>query len=93
MEIKARKIEPKYVEIELVGEDIAFADAIKEILLQYKDVEFAAARLEHPQIGNPVIMLRTKSKDAMQLLQDAVAKLKKDAEDFRSAFKSSKKTK
>ncbi|MFH1307175.1 MAG: DNA-directed RNA polymerase subunit L [Candidatus Micrarchaeota archaeon] len=93
MELKLKKLEKNYLEIELINEDVALADSLREILLEYKDVEFAAAKMEHPQIGNPVIILRTKGKDALELLEDAVGKLKKNADEFKAALKSAKKPK
>ncbi|PIT84431.1 hypothetical protein COU37_03500 [Candidatus Micrarchaeota archaeon CG10_big_fil_rev_8_21_14_0_10_45_29] len=93
MKINPIKIEPNYVEIQIEGEDIGLAGAIKDILLEYKDVEFCAAQMDHPQIGHPVIMLRTKTKNALEMLIDAVEKVGKEAEDFKDALKASKKSK
>ncbi|MFA5108645.1 MAG: RpoL/Rpb11 RNA polymerase subunit family protein [Candidatus Micrarchaeia archaeon] len=91
MELKIRKQEAHYLEIELVGEDIAFAESIKEILIENKDVEFASATLEHPQVASPLIVLRTKSKNALELLADAVDQLKESADEFKAALKTAKK--
>jgi len=93
MKINPIKIEPNYVEIQLEGEDIGIAGAIKEILVEYKDVEFCAAKMDHPQVGHPVIILRTKTKNALEMLIDAAEKVGKEAEDFKDALKAAKKTK
>ena len=49
--------------------------------------------MEHPQIGSPAIILRTKNKNPIELLIDAVSELKGNAEEFKDALKSAKKPK
>lgn len=93
MELKVRTSQENYIELELVGEDIAFADAIREILIQNKDVEFAASKKEHPQVSSPVIYLRTKSKNPLDLLLKAVSELKEKTDEFHDALKGAKKPK
>ena len=91
MNLKIRASEPNYVEIELVGEDISFANTIKEMLLKDSDVEFAACRMDHPQVGNPIIHVRTKKKDPLPLIKDAVKEMKKDVSEFKASMKEKKK--
>jgi DNA-directed RNA polymerase subunit L len=91
MNLKMRASEPNYVEIELVGEDISFANTIKEILIKDSDVEFAACKQEHPQVGHPVIYVRTKKKSPLPLIKDALKEMKKEAADFKASMKEKKK--
>ena len=93
MELKFRQNQPDYLEIEFVGEDYGLPDALRELLVEEKDVEFVACKMEHPQVGNPILYLRTKGKKALDLLEDAVATLKKEATGFKSAIKAAKKAK
>lgn len=93
MKVNAKKIEPNYVEVQFEGEDIGMANCVKEVLLEYKDVEFCSAKMDHPQVGHPVIILRTKTKNALEMLIDAVEKVGKNAEEFKDALKASKKAK
>lgn len=93
MNLDVKKLEKNYIEIALVDEDISLADSLREIVTNDKDVEFASARLEHPQIGHPVLAIRTKTKDPIDLLIDAAAKLKIEADEFKDALKAAKKTK
>lgn len=90
MKINVKANEPHYLEIELEGEDIGLANALREILIEDKDVEFAASKLEHPQISPPTLLLRTRSKKAFDVFGAAVDKLHKDAAQFRTALKSAK---
>lgn len=93
MQLNFRQNEPHYIEVEFNGEDYAFPDALREILLGKKDVEFVACRMEHPQVGFPILYLRTKTKKAIDLLEEAAAELKEQIGDFKSALKSAKKPK
>jgi DNA-directed RNA polymerase subunit L len=93
MNIDVKKIEKNYVEILLVGEDISLAEALREILVEDKEVEFVATKLEHPQASHPMLILRTKTKDAIDMLIEASAKLKENCEEFKTALKQTKKTK
>ncbi|MCX8196959.1 MAG: DNA-directed RNA polymerase subunit L [Candidatus Micrarchaeota archaeon] len=95
MEIKIAKKEKDYIEIELHGEDvdIGFPNAIKEILLEDENVEFAACRHDHPLIAPPVLMVRVKEGSPVSALKSAIKKLRKQAVEFKELAKSAKKTK
>ena len=93
MNVDVKKLEKNYLEIVLTDQDISLADSLREIVVEDKDVEFASAKLEHPQIGHPLIIIRTKSKDALELLIKAVSQLKGNADEFKAALKDSKKSK
>jgi DNA-directed RNA polymerase subunit L len=93
MKLNVKTMEANYLEIELEGEDIGLPHALREILIEDKDVEFAACKNDHPQVGQPVIILRTKSKKAIDVLESAVDKLKKQAKEFGSELSSAKKAK
>jgi len=93
MKLNVKTMEPHYLEIELEGEEHSIPNALREILIEEKDVEFAAYKIPHPQVGKPQLYLRTKSKKAIDVLQEAVKKLRKDAEEFKDELKSAKKPK
>src|SRR3989344_5137817 len=93
MEINVLKNEKDYLEIELLGEEAGIANALVEALLEDSAVEFAAYKLEHPQTGSPILMVRVKEGAAMGALKSAVKKLKKQAAEFKDALKGAKKPK
>lgn len=93
MEIEVIKNEKDYLEVALKGGEYGFANMLKEILLQDKDVEFAAARLDHPVAASPVLMIRTSDGTALSALKSAVKRLKKMASDFKDAVEDAKKSK
>ena len=90
MEVKVIKKEKNYLEIELVGEDISFANALRGFASENEDVEFASCNREHPQIGNPKIILRTVKKNPLKILEAAAKTLSGEAEKFQKAIKPSK---
>jgi DNA-directed RNA polymerase subunit L len=93
MDIEIIKSEKDYAEIAIKGEDIGFINAIKELLFEDDDVEFAAYRLDHPVVGAPVLMVRMKKGSPVSALRTAVKKLKKQASDFKDALSNAKKMK
>lgn len=93
MEIKVLKNEEDYLEIELKGEEYGLPNMLKELLLEDKNVEFAAYRMDHPAVSSPVLMVRTSSGSPVSALKNAIKRLKKMASDFRDAIKEAKKPK
>lgn len=91
MDMKIIKQESDYLEIELVGEDHSFVNAIRELLIEDKNVSFAAYNISHPQVGHPHLMVRMKSGTPLAALKDALRRLKKYTEDFKDELKSAKK--
>ena len=91
MEIEIVKSEKNYVEIIVRGDDYGVANAVKELLLEDKDIEFAAYRVDHPQVGKPVLMVRTKDGNPINAVKYALKKLKKQATEFKDAIKDAKK--
>lgn len=91
MNLNIRKNQPNYIEIEFVDEDVAIPSAIKEKVIANKDVEFASAKHEHPQIGHPVLVVRTQKEKALDLVLEAIDEIEKETEEFKKAIKSAKK--
>ncbi len=81
--------ETHYVEIEIVGEDHSLPNALREIILQDDDVEFAAYKMPHPQIANPILIVRTKSKNALAVVKSAAKELAKRAKELKEEFETS----
>ncbi len=93
MKLNVKALEPNYIELELEGEEHSLPNALQEILIQNKDVEFASYNIPHPQVGMPLLVLRTKSKKALDVLEAAIEELKEQASEFKAELKSSKKPK
>jgi DNA-directed RNA polymerase subunit L len=93
MEIEILKSEKNYIEIAVKGDEYGIASAVKDLLLEDKDIEFAAYRIDHPLVGKPTLMVRTKEGNPLNAVKYALKKLKKNASDFKDAIKEAKKPK
>jgi len=93
MDVEVIKNEKDYLEISIKGEDIGFINAVKELLFDDADVEFAAYRLDHPLVASPVLMVRMKKGSPISAVRTAVKKLKKQASEFKDALDNAKKVK
>jgi DNA-directed RNA polymerase subunit L len=87
MEIKMLKNEKNVAEFEMVGADIALPQLLVAKLNGEKDVEFAAFKKEHPLVGHPIVIVKTKKKDALGLVMDKVEEIKEEVEEFKKQFK------
>jgi DNA-directed RNA polymerase subunit L len=87
MEFKYLKDEKNEAEIEI--SNLTVAEILRVYLNQDDAVSFAAWKREHPS-KNPILTIRTKSKAVKKVLQDAAAKIGKDADNLVSKFKKSK---
>lgn len=75
VEVKVERREKNHVEITFVGEDIAMVKAIREGLLQSGDVEFAGVVKEHPEVGHPKLIVKTKKGNPVKLVAKAAEKI------------------
>ena len=87
MEVKVEMKEKNHAEITFEGADLSLANAIRDILLQDEDVEFAGVVKEHPEVGDPKLILKVKRGNPMVHLSKAAAKLAKTAEELRKQLK------
>lgn len=93
MKLNIKTKEPHYVEMEIVGGDRAFPEAIREIILKDSDVEFASYTVDHPQVGIPLLIVRTKKKNPIIVIKNAIKTLRKQAVAFKAQIKKMKKKK
>lgn len=67
---------------QLKGETHTFCNALKHELLNVKGVEIATYRIDHPLIGVPQFLLETKGIEPRKAIKEALAALKKKAQQF-----------
>jgi DNA-directed RNA polymerase subunit L len=60
MEVKIIRESATEMELELVGEDHAFSNALREALNSNRKVITASYKVEHPLLGNPKIYLKSR---------------------------------
>ncbi len=75
------------LEIETEGIDHSLLQMLSDRLSSEKGIEFVSYKVEHPLVGHPKLVIRTKSGDPQKILLKAVSEIKKEVEDFRSQFK------
>jgi len=88
MDVKIISNEKNALEFEMVGMDTAIPQLLVTKLNADKGVEFAGFKKEHPVVGNPKIVVRTKKKDAMDVVLEKIEEIKEEVETFKKEFKS-----
>ncbi|WP_400251227.1 DNA-directed RNA polymerase subunit L [Methanobrevibacter smithii] len=79
-------IEDKTLELEFIvhGESHGVCNALRHILMQDSDVEYAVYNIDHPLTGEPNMTIKTKrGKRPRKVLKKAASQLKDDAADFK----------
>ncbi|MCX6767725.1 MAG: hypothetical protein NTY90_03285 [Candidatus Micrarchaeota archaeon] len=82
--MKFKANEKDFVEVELGENDLGLANLIAKRLLESKGVSFAAAKMDHPLSGKPVLQI--KAKDPEKELSKAVESVRKELEVFGAAL-------
>ncbi|MGV8152179.1 MAG: RpoL/Rpb11 RNA polymerase subunit family protein [Candidatus Nanoarchaeia archaeon] len=87
MEIKILKDEKNELEVQIDNQTIA--EIVRVYLNQDEAVKLGAWKKEH--YSKPVVLkIETEGKTAKKALQDAIAKIQKDLDDYSDEFKKSK---
>ncbi|MEW6294848.1 MAG: DNA-directed RNA polymerase subunit L [Candidatus Diapherotrites archaeon] len=87
MEIEIIKDTKNQIEFILKGERYTFPNLLKSKLLEDKDVEFVAFKLEHPMDKDSKFVLKTKEKTARKALSDASKTIMEELGEFKKALK------
>ena len=87
MKLRVVKKDKNFLEVVLEGEEHSFPNLLRETLLEDGDVEFASYVIEHPQLGNPRLIVRTKGKAPETVIKSALKKIEKKASDFGALLK------
>ncbi len=87
MEFEFLKKEKNYVEIAFKETDIGLLNAIKEMVLEDKDVEFAAVKRGHFLEDKHIFHIRTSKKDAITLIKKALEDFQADLEKLEKQLK------
>lgn len=83
MQIKVNVIEDesKSFVAELVGADRSLAELIKAKVSQSKDVEFSSVEKDHPETGDPRIVVKA-SKNPKAIVAKAIESLEEEIKDL-----------
>ncbi|MDE1823893.1 MAG: hypothetical protein KGI00_01110 [Candidatus Micrarchaeota archaeon] len=75
--------EAKSLTIEFEGFDRGIPDLIKDRLLESKDVDFAGVVKEHPELGNPRLVVKAE-KNARHLVLKAIEEVQEEFKELAS---------
>jgi len=84
-------ITKKKLELEIIihGESHSICNALRKILMEDEDVEYAVYGIDHPIIGEPIMSIKTKrTKSPYKSLLKAATKLKEKCSEFEGLIKS-----
>ena len=86
MTVKILKQDKNTLEIDIGDIDESLAAMIVEKLNGTTGVEFAAYKREHPIIGTPHLVVKTKGSDPAKVLDKILEEVKKEITEFRKQF-------
>jgi len=88
METKILEESKDSLKVEIQGEDHTLANALRKELWSDSHVKITGYNIEHPLIGNPVLIVETDGKEEpKKALVSAVERLKKRNSEFLVKFK------
>jgi len=87
LKLRVIKKDKNFLEVVLEGEEHSFPNLLRETLLEDDDVEFASYVMEHPQLGNPKLIVKTKGRSPESAIKSALKKIEKRASDFEALLK------
>lgn len=87
MELSVVKNEEKKLIVELKNETVGFTNLVREELWKDDSVSEAASIKEHPYLSQPKIFVATKRGTPANVLEKAVGRIEKQAEEFKEEFK------
>ncbi len=90
MEVNILNHEKTSLEFELIGVEHTIPELLTNKLSANAAVEFVSYKVEHPLVGKPKIIVKTKSKDALEVTLSAIEDIKEEIAEFKKAFKKSK---
>lgn len=82
MDIRILEASGDSLEIEVLGENETLLNALKVKLLADEGVELAEYIIEHPDLSNPKIYVRTTKGEPVNALKRALKSLQKDYKDL-----------
>ena len=88
MEIEFLKNEKNKIEFVVKGENHTLCNALRKELWNEEDVDIAAYSIEHPLVGDPIMLVETKKSDAKKAVLSASASLRKQIAELKKNINS-----
>ncbi|MFW9855924.1 MAG: DNA-directed RNA polymerase subunit L [Candidatus Thorarchaeota archaeon] len=86
MQTKILRKEESLLEFEIIGENHTFLSMLRESLKDQPGVLFAAYRIPHPILENPIFYLQTAGTDPVVALQNAADAIVRKCDDLLKVF-------
>ena len=93
MELKTIKKTAKELELEITGETETLLNPITEVLLEYKDVDYASYHTDHPESNKRRLFIRVNKGKPEDMLKKAVKQLEDEIKTFSKNFEAKSKSK
>lgn len=87
MEVEVLKKAKNELKLQFSEINQGILNLIKSSLWQDNATQIASFRIEHPEVGRPIFMLRTKGKEAKKVWNDAINKLGSQTDKLKTKFK------
>ena len=87
MELKVLKDEKDSLEIEFAETDEGFLNFVKDSVWKQSGVEFAGFKIDHPETGKPIFIIRSKGKKAKDIWNSAVESASEELDKFSKELK------
>jgi len=81
----------KKLELEIIahGESHSVCNALRKLLMEDEDVDYAVYGIDHPIVGEPIISIKSKrTKNPKKSLSNASTRLKEQCEEFKKLIES-----
>ncbi|MDI9619910.1 MAG: DNA-directed RNA polymerase subunit L [Candidatus Nezhaarchaeota archaeon] len=83
MKIRVLEGDERSMKFEIIGEGHTFCNLLRDFLKKDPDVEFAAYKIDHPLVSNPLFYLKTKQSKPEEALKRAAKSIREVLEDFK----------
>ncbi|MCS7140099.1 MAG: DNA-directed RNA polymerase subunit L [Candidatus Nezhaarchaeota archaeon] len=86
MKIRILEKDERSIKFEVIGEGHTFCNLLRDFLARDPKVEFAAYKIDHPLVSNPIFFLRTRKGKPEEVLRDAAEEIIRSLEAFKENF-------
>ena len=83
LQVSIVKYDKNYIELLVKGETHTLFAPLIDYLLKHPDVEYAMYDVDHPLLQNVKFRLKTKTRDPIEVLKEAISAIVKDIDEFR----------
>ncbi len=90
MDMKVLKNESKELMIEFGDGDLTFPDLLAHELMGDSDVTFAGVTKDHPEVGKPVLVIKTGKKGASAALESAIERVEGNVKELKASVSKKK---